>query len=351
MNESIKLQKEYIFLDIFRFVCALMVISLHIRPFTDFGFILTFWTEEVVSRIAVPFFFVTSGFFLADKIRDKKRVKSYFMKVLRLYLVYTAVYIPQIIYSFKKIGKGPADFIRTFLHDFLLSGPYTHLWYFQALLVVVLLMYLLKNKTSLSDKRILFGAFILYVIGCAGCTYRDYTVQNDFLRAIVTGYEMIFVTTRNGIFFGFFFSFLGYCIHVFEIRMPEKYYPILTLIFFSAMNLEAYMLRFVLHIEEGFDMLYTLPFVILFLFLTISSIRIPVCYAGIGRYLRKLSVLMFGLHLFVKFYLHWILLHIVKVSLGSLSYYLVMAASTVAISCLIIWLENKKGFHFLKLFS
>lgn len=351
MNESTKKQKEYIAIDIFRFVCALMVISLHIRPFTDFSFELGFWMEEIISRIAVPFFFVTSGFFLAAKIQDRNRVKCYFMKVLRLYLVYTILYFPQIVYSFRKVGEGPVDFIRTFLHDFLLSGPYTHLWYFRALLVVVFLIYILKNRTSLSDRKLLLGAFVLYVIGCAGCTYRNFVIQNNILGMIILGYEKIFVTTRNGLFFGFFYSFLGYYAWNFKSKISEKYFGIFAVFSLILLHAEAYILRFALHIEEGFDMLYTLPLVVYFLFRLLCSIRVSVYYAQIGRYLRKLSTLMFGLHLFVKFYLHWILLHIVKSSLKSLPYYLVMTAATIGVSCFIIWMENRKGFEFLKLLS
>lgn len=351
INKSAKPREEYIFIDIFRVVCALMVFSGHMPPFADYSDEVTFWLEQIVCRTAVPFFFITSGYFLTNKVKDWQKIKGYFMKLLRLYVVYTVLYIPQIIYDFKKTGEGMSAFMLTFLRDFFLYGSYTHLWYFLAMMVVVLMIYFFKNKTGFSDGTILAMGFVMYLIGCAGCTYRSITVQNEFWRAVVTGYEQIFVTTRNGVFFGFFFVFLGYCIRLYGNRIQEKYYPVLAVLFFGLMHAESYMLRFVFHIEDGLDMSFSLPFAAAFIFLVISSIRMPMRYAGLGKYMRKLSVPMFGLHLFVRFYLHWILLHVLGTELGSLPYYLVMTAAVTGISALIIWLEDKKGFGFLKFLS
>lgn len=351
MSQSTESREEYIFIDICRVICALLVFSCHMPPFADYSDGLSFWLEQIAFRIVVPFFFLTSGYFLANKVGDWQKVKGYFMKLLRLYLVYTVLYFPQIIYEFKKTGTGAGAFALSFLQNFFLAGSYTHLWYFQALLVAVPMVYFFKNKTRLSNKAILGIGLALYAIGCAGCTYRSITVQNAFLHAELAAYERIFVTTRNGVFFGFFFVFFGYCIRMYGKCIPEKYYPALAAVFFALMHVEAYILRYRWNIDSGFDMLYTIPLAAAAIFLLASSVRIPVRYEEAGKYLRKLSLLMFGLHLFVRFYLHWILLHVAHITLGSLPYYLLMSSATVALSCLIIWLENKKGFRFLKLLT
>lgn len=350
MDKSVK-APEYIFIDIFRVVCALLVLSIHMPPFADYSPELTFWLEQIVSKLAVPLFFVISGYFLADKINDWQRVKGYLLRLLRLYFVYTVLYFPQIIYEFRKTGDSMAWFVPVFLRDFFLCGPYTHLWYFQAVIVAALLIYILKNKTSLGDGTILTAAFCLYLIGCVGCTYRSVAIQQEAFRTMAEAYEHVFVTTRNGVFFGFLFVFTGYFIRVHQEQIQKSWYPVLALAFFGVMHGEAYILKSALHIEDGLDMLFSLPLAVSFVFLVIRSVKISEQYADVGKYFRKLSVLIFGLHLFVRFYLHWILLHVLHADLRSLPYYLLMAGTTVAVSALIIWLQDQKGFGLLKLLS
>ena len=69
--------KSYTGIDFFRFVAALLIIAIHTSPLTSLGagfgttgdFILT----RIVARVAVPFFFMTSGFFLDFQISFKIR--------------------------------------------------------------------------------------------------------------------------------------------------------------------------------------------------------------------------------------------------------------------------------------
>ena len=56
-------RKGYIGIDYFKFMAAFLVIAIHTSPlatFTENGdFILT----RIIARVAVPFYFMTSGFF------------------------------------------------------------------------------------------------------------------------------------------------------------------------------------------------------------------------------------------------------------------------------------------------
>ena len=50
-------------IDIFRYICAIMVVAIHSSPFTDINKDLGYIFTEIVPQIAVPFFFITSGYF------------------------------------------------------------------------------------------------------------------------------------------------------------------------------------------------------------------------------------------------------------------------------------------------
>ena len=82
---------QYNGIDVFKLLCAFLIIVLHIKPFhTDYlGFDhLNYWIQNCVCRIAVPFYFTASGFLLFRKMDfsniDNNRIKSYCFKILRL---------------------------------------------------------------------------------------------------------------------------------------------------------------------------------------------------------------------------------------------------------------------------
>ena len=57
-------------IDVMKFLCAIFVCTIHIEPFgrNIFGVDLNFWLMNYVCRVAVPFYFVSAGFFLFRKI-------------------------------------------------------------------------------------------------------------------------------------------------------------------------------------------------------------------------------------------------------------------------------------------
>ena len=89
-----------------KFVRAIVVVAIHTRP--ELSFKSTFITElfEALYSIAVPFFFMDSGFLLFRKIElplnkeGKVRIKSYLKRMCKLYLVWTIFYLPLTIYKF-----------------------------------------------------------------------------------------------------------------------------------------------------------------------------------------------------------------------------------------------------------
>ena len=50
-------------IDIFRYVCAILVISIHSEPFLEINSSLHYFFVQVVPRIAVPFFFTIAGYY------------------------------------------------------------------------------------------------------------------------------------------------------------------------------------------------------------------------------------------------------------------------------------------------
>ncbi|MBQ6686626.1 MAG: acyltransferase family protein, partial [Firmicutes bacterium] len=59
--------RRYASIDAARFFCALLVVAIHVRPLETYTELGNFLLDKGLCRIAVPFFFLVSGFFWARK--------------------------------------------------------------------------------------------------------------------------------------------------------------------------------------------------------------------------------------------------------------------------------------------
>lgn len=340
-------KQEYIAIDFVRIICALLVFSIHISAFENGDSEAAFWFEQILCRLAVPFFFVTSGYFIAPKINSGNRVRQYVLRILQLYVLYTCLYLPQILYSFRKEGLTKREAVSTFVKRFFLAGSYGSLWYFVALIVATGILYLFATRWKWSRLKILGVSGIFYIIGVLGLTYRKVFVNIPILQDFIRVYESVFETTRNGLFFGLFFVCMGYCIREYNARIENRFYGLGVLCAFSIMNVEAYLARYLFYCEEQ-DMLFSTALVVPLLFLAVCFVKVSDKYLKSGFFLRHLSVLVFGLHLFVRFYAYYIIQNLVGLPLKGMAYYLTMLGLTCGVSGMIIILSKNKYFFWLK---
>lgn len=139
------------------FVCALLVAFIHIgyeaAPGT-FGHWLSLFVRTVVAQIAVPFFFVVSGFFLAKHIDEPnwwrravfQRVRTLLIPFLIWNLVEVALWF--ILNGWPNVSK--AILVKTLVADFGLNpiklAAVPPLWYVRALLLFVVISPLLLKQ-------------------------------------------------------------------------------------------------------------------------------------------------------------------------------------------------------------
>ncbi|MCI8408885.1 MAG: acyltransferase family protein [Lachnospiraceae bacterium] len=198
--------KKFAGIDYFRFVAAFMVIAIHISPFAiwnkDVDYLLTY----CLGRIAVPFFLMTTGYFVLapfvkTNFQKKHSIHKYITKNTILYLSATLFYIPLALYS----GNLPHS-IGEFLKQLFFDGTFYHLWYFPAAIIgCILLIFLLKKSIGTA---VIFSV-IAYVIGLFGDSYYGIVKDVPFLSSLYDGIFHISSYTRNGIFFAPIFILLG----------------------------------------------------------------------------------------------------------------------------------------------
>lgn len=202
MNVS---DRSYTGIDYFRIIAALLIIAIHTSPlgtYSEWGdFILT----RVIARIAVPFFFMTSGFFLISRYNFKvDRLGAFVKKTAQIYAVAIALYIPVNQYNgyFKMENLLP-----NIIKDIVFDGTLYHLWYLPASIIGGALAWYLVRKIGFH--RAFAVAAALYLIGLFGDSYfgliEKIPVISEFYRLLfqVSDY------TRNGIFFAPIFFLLG----------------------------------------------------------------------------------------------------------------------------------------------
>ncbi len=350
-------QNEYHAIDIAKFVCAILVISIHISPFgPDNNYILTllnFGVQHCLARIAVPLFFVASGFFLYRKTSLEefsfKPTKAYIIKIFKLYLIWTIIYFPLKYGSIIEDKKGVAHGILIYIRNFIFKGSYTQLWYCPALIFSVsIVSYMLLKKIKIKWILIVSGFF--YFIGLLTQSWngivkplKDVIPQLWEVFGIIKG---VIVTTRNGLFFGFLFVAIGAYFAFYGFKMQQNIAILGFIVCYVLLFCECFMIRhFRLALER--NMYFFLVPLTYFAFGLLLNVRV----SGndmVFKNLRIVSSLIFYCHLWVRWLIIKVFSHYgLQIKQSFLLFVLTVILSIVC-SFMIFKLSECSGFKWLK---
>ncbi len=124
-------------LDIASFCFALCVVAIHTQPLIGAAGRVRNGYEFVV-RLAVPFFFLRSGFFLFQRMEEAlPSLARYTGKMARQYLLWTAVYLPIAIYGAVRNGGSLLAAAGKYVFQFLFVGEQFYSWPLWFLLALV----------------------------------------------------------------------------------------------------------------------------------------------------------------------------------------------------------------------
>lgn len=234
-----KVKKKYAAIDIAKYVSALLVVCIHTYPFYEINETFnTFWIQTVC-RIAVPFFFTTSGFFFFRKWTDSKEdnfeyLKKYILRLLKIYLIWTVLYLPYTIMNYASAGFSIVSVVA-YLRDFLLNGSYYHLWFLPALMTGTAIVFWLYDHKGMTFT--LKTCLILYGIGYLINVYTPVWESIPVINFLFAFFTKTMVTARNGFFFGPIFIAMGLLLSR-TARLQKKVSLIGFVISFAGMFLE-----------------------------------------------------------------------------------------------------------------
>ena len=162
MKPSILQQRnDYTGIDIFKFLMAFAVIAIHCRLDNIMGD--RDWPHPIgfIIGMAVPFFFITSGFLIAQKIDNPKitdikkrlliRKRSY--TIFRIFLYWLIIYLPIAIYSYISDGTVVCKAIAGYIYKVATGGHSIWAWqlwfiYSMAWVTLIYSITLLSTRTT-----------------------------------------------------------------------------------------------------------------------------------------------------------------------------------------------------------
>lgn len=335
--------EKYNCIDLLKFIMAITVIAIHIQPLANCenNIILAFYTSFI--KLAVPFFFITTGFLLSRKLSRSKNdhsaiIRNAGFKIFKLYLIWSFIYIPLSFYYFLLMDFSVVDSIFLYLRNFIFYGEQYQawpLWYLlSAFYALIIISFLYKKNTSNNLLLLSIACFIIsktldWISVCNVTSYHSLKLIKEFITN----------TFINGrIFQGAIYIPLG--MYISNVKLPKYIWQ--WLFIFS------FMLNSVIDstiMQSLFLVLSAISF-----FKCLYQVKMRNC--AIFPLLRKASAIIYFLHMYV-----WILCS--KIIYGEKIYgascFIIVTLVTIIIAFLYIFifkiLNHYKKSKQVKIFS
>lgn len=290
------MKKEYAAIDIAKYVSALLVVCIHTFPFLEISETLNTYFIQTVCRLAVPFYFTVSGFFFFRKIKndtmeDRETLKKYLFRLLKIYLIWTVIYLPYTILDYQGSQIGWLGII-SWLRNFLINGSYYHLWFMPALMTGMVIVYFLYEKKGMIFT--LKCAFALYCIGYILNIYAPVWENIPIVSFFFRFFTITMSTPRNGFFFAPMFLSIGILMSRTK-RIQPRISQIGFIISFALLVIEVTLYAMIGILRDLSSMYLSLIPATYFLVNCLLIAKIP--YKPLYRLMRQDSLLIYTSHI------------------------------------------------------
>lgn len=192
-------------LDILKVLLAIMVVGIHTFFLRDINSLAEYLTVNGIFRMAVPIFFLTSGFYFYQALAGDTHAR-WLKRVLMLYAFWMLFYS---YFWFRPTAWSPEELRRLLLIVFL---GYYHLWYVAGVIGAALMMTFMRDwrwpwVTALVILAYGVGTVLQYTV--------SYRLSND---PAVDRFLADSWTHRNFLFSAFPFFCMGYFINKFDLH-------------------------------------------------------------------------------------------------------------------------------------
>lgn len=164
-------KSRYNGIDLGKLIMAICVVALHTHPLENMQNTIILAIYNAFTSLAVPFFFIASGFLMSDKfdeefisVRNINIVKKTVIHIAKMYVVWTLIYLPMTIYHYVNEGYSLSLSLLVFFRGFFFIGEQYNswpLWYLLSTIYALMVVLFLMKKKVKQKGILLIGIFFL----------------------------------------------------------------------------------------------------------------------------------------------------------------------------------------------
>lgn len=204
------MKKQYNAIDILKVFFAICVVGIHTQIMQNENSNIEWGIFHGIFRLAVPFFFICSGFFLGIKLYKSNtiesgliEIKKYIKRLIIPLICWLIIGLPIQIYNYR---ENNFKIIILKLIRKLIFYPWGALWYLLAVIVAIIIIIPFYKRNKIKNAVILGGVFYFVALICNNYYF---LIENTAIQKVVDIYLKICVSSRNGVFEGLYFVSSG----------------------------------------------------------------------------------------------------------------------------------------------
>lgn len=345
-------KKVYSNIDLLKFIFSFFIVMIHTSPFADVNETVHYVFENIITRVAVPFFFVSSGFFFAKSFEyskqkkiagtktNFKRLRKTEWRIILLYAVWSVIYLflaMPVNYNGWSI-KNIIDYCLSSVSKF----SYYHLWYIYALVFAYPILYFLMRY--LNPKVVAGICISLYLAGIFVNSYAyllPLQTVTSFFEGIsnATGYYLV----SNILFRALPLMWLGIYVARHKKKLNKHLCVIGAVVCFGLFFAENILLNNFTNGKAAGHYLVFTAICVYFIFLCAVQFKKTVSKEN-GIRLRKMSTVIYCSHVMIQLTLSNYLIP----GINSFVLFLLTSIITAGFSIAIVLLSEKRKLKFLK---
>ena len=279
--------------DVLKFILSILIVATH-TSLLD-GYI------TPVARLAVPAFFMISGYFFFGKIntcRSRTEQKLYLKKSIKhnlmLYLFWFVVLLPLTLYVRGYHTMGVFGGLWHLVRDFCFGSTFQSSWYIIALIIGFTLVLFLSYR--LPQSALVIIGIICYIPSLLSSNYEFLLSYSETLTAISESLSQVFLLPCRNFSISILYIAIGKYLVEKNYEGKTKRYTITFLFAFAALIAEYLLLRHSGVKIEDSDCYIALPFASYYLCKVFLTLDISCKFSQI---LRKISTVSYCAHMAV----------------------------------------------------
>lgn len=279
--------------DMLKYVLSMLIVATHTSLFE--GYI------TPLVRLAVPAFFMISGYFFFSRInscssrqQQTAYLKKSVMHNLKLYLFWFILLLPLTLYIRQYHTMGLWKGLLHLVRDFCFGSTFQSSWYIIALITGFTIVLLLSYKLPQSALVIL--GVVFYIPSLLSSNYEFLIASSDTVTALSSELSHIFLLPCRNFSVSILYISIGKYLAEKNYEGKTKRYTVTFLLAFAALIIEYLALRFSGVRIEDTDCYIALPFAAYYLCKVFLTLDITCKHA---LTMRKISTVSYCAHMAV----------------------------------------------------